>query len=1051
MIDWILRTSLRHRVFVMAAALLLTMLGAYRLRQMPVDVFPDLSAPRVTIVTEATGLAPTEIEQLVTFPLETAVNGVAGTRRVRSASAAGISIVWVEFDWDTPGPIARQRVTERLQAAAASLPPEADPPVLAPPSSVMGEIAFVALSSDRLDSMELRRIAERDVRRRILAVNGVSQVVALGGEERQYQVLLEPERLTRFQLTGEQVAEAIEVGSANAPGGYLVQAGQESVLRVLGRAGTEEQIGSIRVTTRDGVPVRVRDVATVRVGPAVRRGTGSYNGRPAVVLSVVKQPAADTLATTAAVDEVLDELEPELTQRGVVLDRDLFRQSVFIETSVDNLMDVLRDGAILVAIILFLFLWHPGATVISVLAIPLSLLSATLALEALGLSLDTMTLGGLAIAIGELVDDAIIDVENITRRLRERARLEQALRPPVLETVLLASREIRSSIVSATAILLLVFMPLLFLGGIEGRLLRPLAISYLVAILASLVVAITVTPVLSSWLLPRKSTAAEAKEPPLQRWLHRAYEPLLRFSVGSPRLVAALAVVFAIVGVGAIAGTDRSFLPEFNEGSLNIAMVVLPGTSLDESDALGRLAEEALLSDPAVVSTTRRTGRAERNEHVQGPEASEMDVLLRVDDERSRDEILSDLRDKLTVVPGATFTFGQPISHRIDHMFSGQRSALTVRVVGEDLDAARRVAAQVRDAIADIEGLVDLQVEPIVDTPQVIIDVDEAAAAHHDLSRGEASRAVGLALWGREVGRVFEDGASTDIVVRYGDEVRADRDRLAAVRVPTPSGAAVPLSALASIQTGRAPNYIMRENVRRRVVVTANVSGRDLRSVAQDVRSAVEATVTPPLGVRIEYAGQFEQEEEATQRLLLLGLLVGIGLIVGATLRSGRRTAIVLANLPLALAGGVVGVYLGGGVMSIATTIGFITLFGIATRNGILLATRTADLEALGRPRPEAVLISARERLSPILMTAVTAALGLLPLALALGEPGAEIQAPMALVIVTGLVSSTLLNMIVVPALLNRWGGGTASTPRPLPSEDAQDDAGEQIQQSVEK
>ncbi|MEQ8727496.1 MAG: efflux RND transporter permease subunit [Sandaracinaceae bacterium] len=1038
MIDWILRTSLRHRVFVVAAAVLLTVLGTYRLGQMRVDVFPDLSAPRVTIVTEATGLAPTEVEQLITFPLETAVNGVAGTRRVRSASAAGISIVWVEFDWDTPGPLARQRVMERLQEAAAGLPPEADAPVLAPPSSVMGEIAFVALSSDDLDPMELRRVAERDVRRRLLAVHGVSQVVALGGFERQYQVILDPERLSRFDLTGAQVADAIEAGSANAPGGYIIEAGQESVVRVVGRASTEGEIGEIRVASRAGVPVRVQDVAEVRVGPAVRRGTGSYNGRPAIVLSIVRQPSADTLTTTALVDEALDELEPDLTARGVRLDRDLFRQSEFIETAVDNLLDVLRDGALLVAFILILFLWHPGATLVSVLALPLSLLSATLALDAFGLSLDTMTLGGLAIAIGELVDDAIIDVENIVRRLRERERLPEDERSTVLATVLAASREIRSSIVSATAILLLVFTPLLFLTGIEGRLLRPLAVSYLVAILASLFVAVTVTPVLSSWLLPRRSflrrlfnrggAETESKEPPLQRWLHRAYEPLLRFSVGSPRFVAGAALVFVVVGVSALAGTGRSFLPEFNEGSLNIAMVVLPGTSLDESDALGRLAEEALLADPAVVSTTRRTGRAERNEHVQGPEASEMDVLLRPDDERDREQVLADLRDRLAVVPGATFTFGQPISHRIDHMLSGQRSALTIRVVGEDLDAARRTAAQVRDAMTGVEGLVDVQVEPVVDTPQLVVNVDPSAAAQHELSRGEAASAVGLALWGREVGRVFEDASSTDIVVRYGDEVRTDRDRLAEVRVPTPSGASVPLSAIAHIQRDRAPNYIMRENVRRRVVVTANVSGRDIRSAVEDVRAAVGATVDLPDGVRIEYAGQFEQEEEATQRLVLLGLLVilGIGLIVGATLKSGRRTAIVLANLPLALAGGVAGVYLAGGVMSIATTIGFITLFGIATRNGILLATRTADLETEGMERQRAVRVAARERLAPILMTAVTAALGLLPLALALGEPGAEIQAPMALVIVTGLSSSTLLNMVVVPALLSRWGGPPA-------------------------
>ena len=1025
MIDWILRFSLHHRIVVLAGAVLLCAFGAYRVRDMPVDVFPDLSAPRVTIVTEATGLAPTEVEQLITFPLETAVNGVAGTRRVRSASAAGISIVWVEFDWDTPGVVARQRVTERLQSVAGTLPPEAEAPTLAPPSSVMGEIAFVALTSDEASPMELRRVAERDVRRRLLAIQGVSQVVALGGEERQYQVLLDPERLSRYGLTGVEVADAVQRGSVNAAGGYLVESGQESVVRVLGRSENAAQVGAIRVTTRGDVPVRVRDVAEVIVGPAVRRGEGSYNGKPAVILSVVKQPAADTLATTALLDEVLDTLQPDLTARGIRLDRDLFRQSVFIETSVDNLVEVLRDGAILVAVILFLFLWHPGATLISVLAIPISLLAATLALDALGLSLDTMTLGGLAIAIGELVDDAIIDVENITRRLRERARLPPDARAPLLETVLAASREIRSSIVSATAILLLVFTPLLFLTGIEGRLLRPLAISYLVAILASLVVAITVTPVLASWLLPRRSDADEANEPPLQRWLGRAYEPLLRASVGAPRVVVAGAVLFVVIGVGALFGTGRSFLPEFNEGSLNVAMVVLPGTSLDESDALGRVAEEALLSDPAVVSTTRRTGRAERNEHVQGPEASEMDVILRPDEERDREEILSDLRDRLSIVPGANFTFGQPISHRIDHMLSGQRTALTVRIVGEDLDAARRTANQIRDAITPIEGLVDVQVEPIVDTPQMIVDIDESAAARYALSRGEAARAVGLALWGEPVGRIFEDSASTEVVVRYDDDVRTDRERLGRARIPTPSGASVPLSALATLRRDRAPNYIMRENVERRVVVTANVSERDLRSVVDDVRNAVETDVERPDGIRVEYAGQFEQEEEASRRLLLLGLLVvlGIGLIVGATLRSARRTAIVLANLPMALAGGVAGVYLSGGIVSIATTIGFITLFGIATRNGILLATRTAALEEEGVVRREAVLVSARERLSPILMTAVTAALGLLPLGLALGEPGAEIQAPMALVIVTGLVTSTALNMVVIPALLCEWGG----------------------------
>ena len=1025
MIDAILRASLGHRAVVLVLSALLLAVGTYRLRGMRVDVFPDLSAPRVTLVTEAAGLAPTEVEQLITFPLETTVQGIAGTRRGRSASAAGISIVWVEFDWDTPGPLARQRVMERLPEAAARLPPEAEAPVLAPPSSVMGEIAFVALTSEALAPMELRRIAERDVRRRLLAVPGVSQVVALGGEERQYQILLDPQRLRRFGLTGTEVARAIEHGSRNAPGGYVVEAGQESVVRVLGRARGEAELAAIRIASRDGVPVRVDDVATVSVGPAHRRGAGSFNARPAVVLSIVRQPEADTLATTRRVDEALDALEAGLGARGVTLERALLRQSAFIETALANLYEVLRDGAFLVALILVLFLWHPGATVVSVLALPLSMLSATLALEALGLSLDTMTLGGLAIAIGELVDDAIIDVENIARRLRERAAEPASERRPVLTTVLEASREIRASIVSATAVLLLVFTPLLFLGGIEGRLLRPLALAYLVAILASLAVAITVTPVLASYLLPRRGGDDAPAQPPLQRWLLRAYTPLLRASLVAPGRVASAALLFVGAGLFALAGTGRAFLPSFNEGSLNLAMVLLPGTALEESDALGRLAEEALLAAPAVLSTTRRTGRAERNEHVQGPEASEMDVLLRPEDPRDRETLLRDLRERLSVVPGASFTFGQPLSHRIDHMLSGQRTALAVRVVGEDLDAARRTARRVEAALEGVPGLVDVQVEPLVDTPQLVVDVDGAAAAQHGLSRGEAAAAVGLALWGREVGRVFEDGTATAVVARYEDAARANQDQLRGLRVPTPAGASVPLSALADVRRDRAPNYVLRENARRRVAVTANVAGRDLRSVVQDMRAAVATSVEVPAGLRIEYAGQFEQEEAATRRLTLLGLLVvlGIVLIVGGTLRSLRRTAIVLSNLPLALAGGVVGVYLAGGVMNVATTIGFITLFGIATRNGILLATRTADLEAKGHAREEAVDVAARERLAPILMTALTAALGLLPLAIALGQPGAEIQAPMALVIVTGLTSSTALNMVVVPALLARWGG----------------------------
>jgi CzcA family heavy metal efflux pump len=1022
MIDFLLRFSLTRRWLVLAAAVLLSVLGVVRAFRMPVDVFPDLTAPRVTIVTESTGMAPEEVEKLITFPIETSVNGVAGVRRVRSASAPGISIVWVEFDWDTDDIIARQRVTERLQGLAA-LPPEAEAPILAAPASVMGEIAFVALTSDKQDPLELRRVGEVELRRRLQSVRGVAQVVALGGLERQYQVIADPERLESYDLTLADLAVALQQGNQNAAGGYVIGQGQEAVLRVLGRSHGEADLADIAVALRGDHPVRVRDVADVRLGAALPRGTGSYNGTPAVVLSIVKQPGADTLEVTARVDAALDALAPSLAERGMSVHRDLFRQAEFIEKSLKNLMAVLRDGALLVVGVLLLFLWSLRPTIVSVVALPLSLLLSVIVLDLFGFSLDTMTLGGLAIAIGELVDDAIVDVENVVRRLRDRARLAARERKSILVTVLDASREIRSSIVSATAILMIVFLPLLFLEGLEGRLLFPLGIAYLVSIASSLFVAVTVTPALCFLLLPKGVTAAE-REPPLIAWLIRAYEPALGFSLRHPQVVMAGGALVMLLGTSGLLLAGRSFLPEFNEGSFTIAVVTLPGTSLEESDTLGRLAEQALLEDPAVISTSRRTGRAERDEHVQGVEASEIEVQLRAD-ERNKEQLIASVRQRLSAVPGVQITIGQPISHRIDHMISGQRAALSIKVIGEDLDQIRAQAEKIQAAIADVPGLVDLNVEQVVNVPQVVVRVDRNAAAQYGLSPGKAADAVGTALWEKAVSRIYEDGTVTDVVLRYADAARQSLDTVKQTRVPTPSGAVVPVSAFADVTRARGPNYILRENVERRIVVTANVANRDLRSVYEDVLTRVDERVALPPGVRVEYAGQFEREEAASSQLFAFGLaaILGIVLILIATLRSLRRTAIVLTNLPLALAGGVVGVFLGGGVLSIASIIGFITLFGIATRNGILLATRTRDLELQGVERTLAVQQSARERLAPILMTAVTAGLGLLPLALALGEPGSEIQAPMALVILTGLASSTALNMVVVPALLAKFGG----------------------------
>lgn len=1033
MIDAIVRLALRHRSIVVAATAAICLLGAMRVPDIPVDVFPDVSAPRVAILTEVPGLPAVEVEQLVTYPIETTVHGTGGVRRMRSASAAGLSIVWLDFDWETPTWLARQRTTERLSAAA--LPPQAEQPFLAPASSVMAEIAFVAIvprEGESYDSSEIRRVAEVIVRRRLLATPGVAEVTVIGGHKREYQVLLDPARLDSHDLTPHDVADAIEAGTQNAGGGWVVERGIESVVRVLGRADSVDEIAAISIRTLDGVPLYVRDIAEVRVGEAVRRGTGGYDGKPAVVLGVLKQPGADTLETTEAMDSSLDDLEDLLERRGLAIERESFRQSAFIQRATDNLFNVLRDGAILVAIVLIFFLWNPSATIVSVLALPVSLLAATLALDFFGMSLNTMTLGGLAIAVGELVDDAIVDVENVTRRLRERAQVQASERPSVVSTVLKGSLEVRSAIVSATLVIGLVFVPLLFLSGFEGRLLRPLATAYLIAIGASLIVALTLTPALCALVLKTRD-----KEPPVQHKIVELYKPQLRRAITHPWVSVVVTFALTMAGVIAIANAGRGFLPRFNEGSLNVLMIGVPGTPLEDSDALGRMADEALLTDPAVMHVTRRTGQADRDEHVLGPETNEMEVLLRQDDPRSRDELLADLRETLSIVPGANPAFGQPISHRIDHMLSGQRSALAVRIVGPDLDRIRRVAERVQDVLRTVDGAVDVQLEPIVDIPHLEIVVDQHAASRYGFSRGAAAEAIGAALWGREVGAVLEEGTSTPIRVRYPDDVREDRLRLRSALVATPSGAAVPIDALADLREERSANYVMRENATRRVVVTANVAGRDETSVARDAEAAIDAGLTLPPDVHLEYAGRHEQERAATLRLLILALfaLLGVALVVGVTLRSRRRALIVLVNLPLALAGGVVGVYFAGGVMSLATTIGFITLFGIATRNGLLLATRVGDLEREGATREQAVLQGASERLSPILMTAITAALGLLPLGLSLGDPGAEIQAPMALVILTGLASSTLLNMFVVPSLLARWGGEPAETNFAAPSD----------------
>jgi CzcA family heavy metal efflux pump len=1032
MIDRIILWSLRNRLFVLTTAALLLVWGTYEAVKMPVDVFPDLTAPTVTVVAEAHGMAPQEVETQITFPVETALNGASGVRRVRSSTGVGIAVIWVEFEWGTDIYQARQVVAEKLQLAQSTLPPGVPPPVLAPVSSIMGEIMFIALTSDRHSPMELKTAADWNVRRRLLAVPGVSQVIPTGGETKQYQVIVRPDRLAAFGIGVEEVVHALRESNENTSAGFYKEGGQEYLIHGVGRITSPEDIAATALVERGGQPILVRDVATVQIGGALKRGEGSHNAKPAVILGIQKQPTANTLQLTRQLDAVMADIQKSLPQ-GMKINSHIFRQSDFIEVAVHNVVAALRDGAILVIAIVFLFLMSARATGITVLAIPLSLVTAIIAMRLFGVTINTMTLGGMAIAVGALVDDAIIDVENVVRRLRE-SRNQEAESRSVLEVIYEASREVRGSIVFATVIIVLVFLPLFLLTGIEGRLLRPLGFAYIVSLAASLVVALTVTPALCSLLLPKSKAILSDHESRIVRWLKSWYGPMLARLLDHWKAITTAAVVaLAIAGV-ALALAGRAFLPNFNEGTLTINLVTLPGTSLETSDRLGRMTEQILLGEPEVVATARRTGRAELDEHAQDVNASEMEVSLQMKD-RDKDEFLADLRRKLSAVPGTNVTIGQPISHRIDHMLSGTRANIAVKIFGEDLATLRRLGEQVKNIMTSVEGTADVSLGQQPDIPFLTIKFDRAAIARYGLQVVDVAEAIETAFAGHEVSRILEGRAAFDLVVRYEAAAVSDIDTIRATRIATPSGAQIPLSALAEIRKDRGPNTISRENVERKAVVMSNVAGRDLLSVVEDIREQVAANVKLPSGYHIEYGGQFESAAEASRRLLLLGIVViaGILLLLYIALDSLRDAALVMVNLPLALIGGVAGVYVAGGILSVASIIGFITLFGIATRNGLMLISHIQHLmtrEGVTDLR-EAVHRGAMERLSPILMTALSAGLALIPLALALGKPGSEIQTPMAIVILCGLLTSTALNMFVVPALYLRFGSGANTEGQP--------------------
>ncbi|WP_349607077.1 efflux RND transporter permease subunit [Cupriavidus sp. DF5525] len=1011
MFNWIVRASLGNRLLVLAVAIILMVYGGVTAWRTPVDVFPDLNKPLVTVITESGGMAPQEVELLVSFPIEAALNGMPGVTRVRSVSGVGLSIVYAEFDWGSDIYRNRQLVSERLALVKEQLPGGLTP-ILGPVSSIMGEIMLIALPIDptKASPMHAREYADFVLRPRLLSVAGVSQVIPIGGEVRQLRVEPDTARMAQFGVALPQVESALRDFSANTSGGFIDLNGREYLIRNLGRTNRLDDLKGLAVAYKDGIPVLLEQVAGVRYAAALKRGDAGFNGKPAVIVSVQKQPAADTVRLTRDLEAALGELKQGLPP-GLSPPQVLFRQADFIEASIGNVVEALRDGAIMVTVILFAFLLSARTTAISLVAIPLSLAVTALAFHLLGQSINVMTLGGLAIAIGELVDDAVVDVENIQRRLRQRVSMEDP--SSVLETIWRASVEVRSGIVYATLVVVLVFVPLFALPGIEGRLFAPLGIAYIVSILASMLVSMTVTPVLSYYLLPRMKRL-EHPDSPLVAWLKRVDARILGWSFPRAKTVLAAAAVAVALAAATVPFMPRAFLPAFNEGSLVMSLMFNPGTSLAEANRMGALAETLIRQVPEVTQVGRRTGRAELDEHAEGVHSSEIDVDLKRSD-RSREQVMAAIRVQLGSLP-ASVAIGQPISHRLDHLLSGVRAQIALKIYGDDLDTLRGLAENVRGRLAAIPGLVDITVERQVLIPQVNVRLDYRKAAQYGIPAGEALKALQTLSDGTRVTQVIEGVRRYDLVVRLPDTGRTPQD-LSRVMLDSPRGA-VPLSAIANVEDGDGPNQIGRENGRRRIVVYANTDGSDMSKIIGDVRSAA-ARAGLPGGYFVSIEGQFQAQEQATQLIVLLSLvsLALIYLVLYSRYRSATLTLIIMANIPLALIGSVIAMWIGGLTLSVASMVGFITLTGIATRNGILKVSHYINLcrfegETFGIPM---IVRGSLERLTPVLMTALVAAFALVPLLVSADAPGKEILHPVAVVIFGGLVSSTILDSLLTP------------------------------------
>ena len=1017
MLDKIIRFSLQNRAFVLMAAVLLMVGGIYTTSHIDVDVFPDLNAPTVVVMTEATGMAPEEVERLVTFPVETAMNGASDVRRVRSSSTAGFSVVWVEFDWGTDIYRDRQIVSEKLAEVGESLPPDCGKPTLGPQSSILGEAMIIGLDSDTTSMQDLRTLADWTFRPRLLSLGGVAQVTVIGGDIKEYQIKLSPEKMKHYDVSLQEVISATESMNRNSTGGVLYEYGNEYIIRGLLSTDDIDGIGRAVVRMQGDVPITLNNIAEIAVGPkAPVLGVASHRGKPAVLMTVTKQPDASTALLTEKLDKAVEDLKSQIPS-DVNVSTDIFRQQKFIDSSIDNIKKSLYEGALFVIIVLFFFLMNVRTTLISLVTIPLSLLVSVLTLKFMGLTINTMSIGGMAIAIGSLVDDAIVDVENVFKHLRQNRKLPESERLPVLEVVFNASREVRLPILNSTFIIVVSFVPLFFLTGMEGRMLRPLGIAFITALFASTLVALTLTPVLCSFLLGSEKSDKAGKEPALVRWLQKIYNVALEWVLSHKKLTLGCVAALFAVALGLFCSFGSSFLPAFNEGSFTINVSTLPGVSLEESDNVGRRAEMLLLSVPEIKTVARKTGRAELDEHALGANVSEIEAPFELSD-RPKKAVVEEIRHKLGTLPGVNVEIGQPISHRIDAMLSGTRANIAIKLFGTDLNKMFEIGNQIKTEISAIPGVVDLNVEQQVERPQLQIVPKREMLAKYGVTPSEFTDMVEVYLAGRSVSRVYEGNRVFDLTVKADDDSRSTIEAIRDMPVDVVGGK-VPFSQIAEIRSAAGPNTINRENVARKIVISANVSDGDLQGAVNRIRKTINDNVPLPEGYHVEYGGQFESAQSATRTLLVTSLMaiMVIFLLLYGQFKDVRQASAVLLNLPLALIGGVFAIFFADGIISIPAIIGFISLFGIATRNGMLLIDRYNELRQSGLSLHDAVLRGSLDRLNPILMTALTSALALIPLALGGDLPGNEIQSPMAKVLLGGLLTSTMLNGFIVPVV----------------------------------